>query len=450
MTGGISMGIIMAKKSEISYKWNGLEFSAYRQSKLIFSGQINENKITEIENSNFSTEIQNFFVEYGITTGKRDQSTYLDKTEKRMKANFFFIRGLLDYANIVPSHFFWLNMIDLMESHPFLFDPLDLKWNGILFESSETKIKLLYPFLIRFNGFFRRRFEKDINSWLGIIKFLKENCNGDASLFYLTMCKTLNIDPQKSSSLEEMQQKLEKLSGRKKKELGINFPYGKKASRLMINLMGNTKEGSLLDGVTKSHLDEFFLPVDSQIIRVTLNSGLIDLKQTENIELKKWGIDEGKGAILTREEFSEPCQKAWHLLSQKIPLSPSELDYYIWQVGSLFGKKFGRFCYTCPMAKWCDSWKEKKIKESDVSHSSEGCFNFCRPNPRQDFLLLRGCENCDHNSRNLQNKRCDSCNKVKTFSQDRPWVNFADIELYLEENKNKERPKKNLEKFFVK
>ena len=305
--------------------------------------------------------------------------------------NFVFIRSLSDYINSAPSDSFSRAFLGISKKSPFLFDPKAEFWDDLFKEKYEKQLKTLFPLINQTRGLARTQFDKFIGYWINMIKFLRTNCMGSASNFYISSCKTLGIDYQDPVSLEKLQSLLEIYGGRVKNILGINFPWSYKAGRLFFTMMTKNLRGfDFLEGVTKKHLEHFNLPVDSQVLRVALNTGLI---KVEYINAERITIGGHTANILKmrRSDMTEIVQKAWKLVAEGMDVIPIELDYAIYSIGSLVCNRFGSNCYCCPITGICDSWANKAIPEgAGVRWHSEGAFSYAKGG--MDALIFRTCD----------------------------------------------------------
>jgi hypothetical protein len=226
-----------------------------------------------------------------------------------------------------------------------------------------------------------------------MIEFLRKECDGDARKFFKVVSFRLGIDTKRSDALEVIQSLLENYD-EIKKYLGITFPYSLKAGRLFLTMMTKNERGfDLIDGVNNEQVKELNLPVDAQVLRVALNTGLIEIMwvDSENFEFEG---RKAKVLYLKRSDMTELARVAWKLVAENIGIPTIELDYLVYSVGSLTCNRFGKSCYACPITDICKSWADKKIKEgAGVDWDKVGLFSYGKG--EFDALVIRPCEKCD-------------------------------------------------------
>ena len=336
--------------------------------------------------------------------------------------NFIFIRSIFDYSNIAPSDAYAQNLLYIYRRYPFLFRPRDKFWNERKISKNQRE-KVITILLLGIRGFFRTKFSTMIKHWINIVNFLDKECDSDASNFFLRMTEKIGINPIDENALEKIQLKLENTDIKRK--VGIHFPYGKKNGRLLFTMMTKNIRGfGFLKGVKKVHLKNFNLPVDSQVIRVSLNSGLIKFTSL-NLGDIKIGKKDGQGVEIARADLTEVCQKAWKLVAEKLGLYPIDLDYYIWSLGKTFCKTYGELCYLCPLTKICDSWNSGYIKESRGVDWNKGCFSFGRAG-NIDRLILRTCTGCPDYKSTIMGMGCMRGEKYRVLR-----TSYSEIETLL-------------------
>ncbi len=362
--------------------WHNDDFEVVEEERAIAKGSLNRGIIKKIP-SNFIEKAEKILkaIGYNLEENKKN----IKKTVKHDDlANFLFIRALLDYGGVAPSYIFERTMLDLYEKHPFLFKPKAPEWKYI----TNTVMEI---FLLPIAGLHRTRFENIAKWWVNIIEFLLKECEGDASNFFIRMAEKYDIDVNEPESLEEVHLKFEK---EKRKEV---FPYGDKNGRLMIALLSNSRRGfGVLKGVKPEHLKLFNVPVDSQVIRVCLNTGLVKFTYIASKEysVKVKGKEiKGQGIEIDKLPLVEICQKALKAVADKLNVYPIDLDIYIWFIGALFCKRFGMFCWLCPLRTACKSVERGYVGESRGVDWFRGCFSLGKPQLKT-IPILRTCKDC--------------------------------------------------------
>lgn len=308
-------------------------------------------------------------------------------------ANFLFISSLMDYGNIGTSETLSLHLRDLYRKFPFLFRPDDPFWKSFEKIDPNKAGKILSSILMSLSGLFRTDFENVVvPNWINMVRFLREKCNNDAANFFIYITKCLLIDSNDPMALARFQNLLQRSKDRKnlKEQLGMNFSLGPKIGVLLFSVLTDNRRGfGLLKGVSREQIKGLKAPVDSAVIRVMLNTGLVKIT---------FVTPERREGRFTRTDMTEVCQRAMDILAEKLGILPIELDMYIWAVGTMPCKHRGRFCFICPLTEICDSWKYGYVKESSGAEYTYRCFSFARPQTGQNALYLRCCHTCPHQS----------------------------------------------------
>lgn len=304
-------------------------------------------------------------------------------------ANFLFISSLLDYGNIGTSETFRLQMLELYKLRPFLFRPSSSFWQRVRASDEPESSRILQTLLFSLSGLLRTSFEGTIvPSWYRMIDFLYRECESDAANFYLAACQSLSLEPSKPESLETLRSRLEDSSLRDRLRMG--FPWGPKISLVLLSQMTDNARGyGILKGTTREHVKLLKSPIDSAVIRVILNTGLVKITYVSP------AVSEGK---FQRTDLTEPCQRAMDMLADKLGILAVEADEYIWTVGTQPCKYRGRYCFVCPLTSFCETWRNGYVRESAGDESGSRCFSFSRPQTEKNALYLRGCTNCPHSS----------------------------------------------------
>jgi len=306
--------------------------------------------------------------------------------------NFLFIGAIMNYGNIGTSETLSLHLMDLHRRYPFLFRPNDAFWTRLDTLDLNKAAKIMGSLLMPLSGLFRTDFQKVVvPNWTATIQFLRKSCDGNAGNFFFHMTRSLKIRQDDPSALNTIQNSLDEQKRKKLKEqLCIDFALGPKTGLLLLSVMTENRRGfGVLEGVSKEQVKGLKAPVDSAVIRVMLNSGLVKIMSVAPER------EEGK---FTRSVMTEVCQHAMDILAEKLGILPIELDEYIWGVGTIPCKHRGAFCFICPMTEICDSWRHGFVKESSGAEYLERCFSFARPQTAKNALYLRGCQTCPHQS----------------------------------------------------
>ena len=376
----------------ISTHFSGLNFRLEHKKALQANGFIDDKILNRITSPERYLKASNIFLNtFATFPSNAQKEKLLDELQDDL-ANFLFMGSLMDYGNIGTSESFSLHLRNLYRRYPFLFRPYDSFWRKLEERGPEIAKKIISSILISISGLARTDFENVVvPNWINIIKFLREKCNNDAANFFLYMTKSLLIEKNDPMALAIFQKILTKGNRKKLKEqLGINFSLGPKTGILFLSIMTDNLRGfNVLKGVSRNQIKKLKAPVDSAVIRVMLNTGLVKITSV-NPERK-----EGK---FVRTDMTEVCQNAMDLFSEKLGIISIEFDMYVWAVGTMPCKHRGSFCFICPFTEICDSWKYGYVKESSGKDYLDRCFSFARPQTEKNALYLRGCHNCSHRS----------------------------------------------------
>lgn len=140
------------------------------------------------------------------------------------------------------------------------------------------------------------------------------------------------------------------------KERLRDFPYlrGSKLANFYIRAMGET-------GLLKvKDLDELDVPVDKQIARFTIYTGVLKLK---NGKFQGCANDDPLKSII---------QEAWRKAAEALGIAPWKLDEPIWNIGSKLCAY--RKCKQCPVEKLCNKTKKVVFRENMVIWTAEQNF----------------------------------------------------------------------------
>jgi len=403
----------ISEDTKLAYLWyDDLKFTALEiglseeafSARPIFAGEIDADRV-----SAFKADIFDQMEQVTRTLGVA-QGASLSEICPQDRANFLFLRSLLDYQSIGTSESLESSILDIYRRTRCLFEPSNDFWT----EMTTERQRLLAILLLKLSGMFRRSFSLVVTDWRRMIEFLREQCHSDASNFFEAMAERLGLNRNDPLALEKMQLILEKKGV-------FPFTYSKKNGRFLLTVMSENRRGhGLLKSVVREHLSNFNLPVDSQVIRVSLNTGLIKMMRVADREIViKNRL--GRGLMIKRSDLTEPCQRAWRLVSSRVGLLPVELDIYVWSGGSLFCKHFGEYCFACPLTVVCDSWATKLVRESRGADWDKGTFSFCRPQTGVDRLILRD-ENTPHATEKY---------RVRTFGHEQELLDVASLKPAL-------------------
>jgi len=127
-----------------------------------------------------------------------------------------------------------------------------------------------------------------------------------------------------------------------------DFPYlrGNKLSNFYIRAMGET-------GLFKvKNLNELDIPVDKQVARFTIYTGVLKLLSEQFI------------GCAQENPLRNLIEEAWRNAAKKLSTAPWKLDEPIWTIGSKLCS--GRKCGKCPVKELCDETKGITFKENTV------------------------------------------------------------------------------------
>ena len=162
-------------------------------------------------------------------------------------------------------------------------------------------------------------------TWIKISKLLADEYDGDP--------RNITEEPLET---EEIKRRLQ------------DFPYlrGNKLSNFYIRAMGET-------GLFKvKNLDELDIPVDKQVARFTIYTGVLKLLSKQFV------------GCAQDEPLRSLIEEAWRDAAKKLDVAPWKLDEPIWTIGSKLCSK--RRCGKCPIKDLCDKTKGITFKENTV------------------------------------------------------------------------------------
>jgi hypothetical protein len=164
-----------------------------------------------------------------------------------------------------------------------------------------------------------------VKTWKKISTILTEKYGGDP--------RNITLEPLTIDEIKD------RLSG---------FPYlrGPKLSNFYIRVMGETGLFKVKD------LDMLDIPVDKQIARFTVYTGVLKL-------------DSGKfQGCVNDDPFRSIIQRIWREAAKAINTSPWRLDEPMWNIGSKLCTY--RKCKECPVDDLCDKTKGAAFKENII------------------------------------------------------------------------------------
>ena len=226
---------------------DGAEFAIRERMRVLIEGYIDMAVLERIgDPAGMLEEMDGFLKVAGGSVGST-KDVLKEKLGQDLP-NFLFISAIMDYGNIATSRTLQLVLLDLYSRYPFLFRPADPFWDRILGGESEgEERRKLETLLLPLSGLFRTDFlEVVVPNWISIIGFLRINCGGDASNFFMFVCKRLGLNEDDPAALKRFQEMIaseDKLE-RVKRSLGINFSLGPKTSALLLSLMTENRRGS--------------------------------------------------------------------------------------------------------------------------------------------------------------------------------------------------------------
>lgn len=174
-------------------------------------------------------------------------------------------------------------------------------------------------------GLGARFYSNAAKTWIKISRMLVDKYGGD---------------PRKITSqpltIEEVKEKIDE------------FPYlrGPKLNNFYIRVMGET-------GLFKlKNLDELDIPVDKQVARFTMYTGVLRL------------LNEQFTGCVHEEPIRSLIEEGWRNAAIKLDIPPWKLDEPIWTIGSKLCSQ--RKCGKCPVEELCDKTKGITFKENTV------------------------------------------------------------------------------------
>lgn len=368
------------------------DFALIIKSDLCVRGFIDTEMLETLSPEKLLSDMNEFDEKYGGGMPEERKKDLWQRLGKDLP-NFLFVNCLMDYGNIGTSESLRLGLLDVYKMNPSLFRPGDDFWRSLDSMEAERAFMILGSQLFRLTGMFRTDFEKVVlPSWWGMMDFLHRECNDDAGNFFLAACRLLGVHHNDPDALNKIECILSRTSSIiRKKKYGMKFAWGPKIGALLLSSMTDNLRGfNFLSGVNREQVKNLKAPVDSAVIRVMLNTGLVKIRYVSS------SLKEGR---IMRGDMTKVCQETMDEISRRLNLFSIELDHYIWEIGSLVCKHRGRFCFLCPMDSLCESWQHEYVRESSGKDYRERCFSFARPQTARNALYLRGCENCPYSGK---------------------------------------------------
>ena len=168
-----------------------------------------------------------------------------------------------------------------------------------------------------------RFYSSAAKTWIKISNVLVDKYDGDP--------RNLTSQPL---TIEEIKEKIEE------------FPYlrGPKLTNFYIRAMGETELFKV------KNLDELDIPVDKQVARFTMYTGVLGL------------LSEQFQGCVHEPPLRDLIEEAWRNAAKKLGIPPWKLDEPIWTIGSKLCSK--RKCGQCPVEEFCDKTKGITFKEN--------------------------------------------------------------------------------------
>jgi endonuclease III len=163
------------------------------------------------------------------------------------------------------------------------------------------------------------------NIWIKVSKVLVDKYSGDPT--------KITSQP---STIEEIKKRIDELPSLR----------GPKLSNFYIRAMGET-------GLFKvKNLDELDIPVDKQVARFTIYTGVLKLLSEQFV------------GCAQENPLRNLIEEAWRHAAKTLGTSPWKLDEPMWTVGSKLCSE--RKCGKCPVEDLCDKTKGVTFKENTV------------------------------------------------------------------------------------
>ena len=233
--------------------------------------------------------------------------------KKGTREHALFLTYVISIDYMTDAEKLWKRSRGAYELHPERFTPEE-----ILKLSSRTVENVVKSLGARF-------YSNAAKTWIKISKLLVDKYGGDPG----------NIT-REPLDIVEIKRRLRE------------FPYlrGSKLSNFYIRAMGET-------GLFKvKNLDELDIPVDKQVARFTMYTGVLRL------------LSEQFTGCVHEEPMRGLIEEAWRNAAKKLDTAPWKLDEPIWTVGSKSCSR--RKCGKCPVEELCNKTKGITFKENTV------------------------------------------------------------------------------------
>ena len=272
--------------------------------------EINDSKALKIARKLFD----DFYGKKGFFKGTPMPEYVLPRNLKEgTKQHALYLTYVISIDYMVDAEKLWKKSRGSYELHPERFTPEKI------LEVSQRSVEL---FVKKLGARYYRNAAK---TWKKISEVLLEKYDGDPR----------NITPE-PMDIAEVKRRLKA------------FPYlrGNKLSNFYIRVMGET-------GLFKlNNLNELDIPVDKQVARFTLYSGVLKL------------LSENFIGCAQDEPLRGLIEEAWRNAAEALNTAPWKLDEPIWTTGSKLCS--GRKCAQCQVEDLCDKTKGIVFKENTV------------------------------------------------------------------------------------
>jgi endonuclease III len=233
--------------------------------------------------------------------------------EKGTKDHALYLTFVISIDYMTDAEKLWKKARGMYELYPDRFTPKKI------LELSKSSVESIVKELGA------RFYKSGASTWKAISRILSEKYAGDPR----------NIAPE-PLDIAEVKKRLKA------------FPYlrGNKLSNFYIRVMGET-------GLFKlKNLNELDIPVDKQVARFTLYTGVLKL------------LSENFIGCAQDEPLRGLIEEAWRNAARELKTAPWKLDEPIWTTGSKLCS--GRKCGQCPIEVLCDKTKGITFKENTV------------------------------------------------------------------------------------
>ena len=294
----------MCVKVECYYRLSGLR----RKFEVEFAvDDVKANKIAERLFDQFYNH-RGFFENYSMP-----EYVLPRNLEEGSKEHALFLTYVISIDYMTDADRLWKKSRGAYELHPERFTPEE-----ILKISPRTVENIV-------KGLGARFYSNASKTWIKISKVLIDKYDGDP--------RNITREPLE---VDEVKRRLR------------DFPYlrGNKLSNFYIRAMGET-------GLFKvKNLNELDIPVDKQVARFTIYTGVLKLLSEQFI------------GCAQENPMRNLIEEVWRDAAKKLDTAPWKLDEPIWTIGSKLCS--GRKCGQCPVKELCDKTKGITFKENTV------------------------------------------------------------------------------------